>query len=88
MDVSVNRPHEEFDVVIFRAHEFFLVECKWENKPIDAPAIRDFFAKLEWRDGVMGIIVSMSGFTSASQMDVRDRIRRRVILLFGPEDVN
>jgi hypothetical protein len=88
VDVSVKTPNEEFDVVIFRAHEFFLVECKWENKPIEAHVIRDFFAKLELRDGVMGIIVSMSGFTSGSQDDVRDRMGRRIILLFGPEDVN
>jgi hypothetical protein len=87
VDVSVKTSNEEFDVVIYRTHEFYLIECKWENKPIEARVIRDFFAKLELRDGVMGIIISMSGFTSGSLEDVRDRMGRRVILLFGPADI-
>jgi hypothetical protein len=87
VDVSVKTSNEEFDVVIYRVHEFFLVECKWENKPIEAHVIRDFFAKLELREGVIGIIVSMSGFTAGSLEEVRDRMGRRAILLFGPEDI-
>lgn len=88
VEVSTKTSNEEIDVVLYRAHEFFLVECKWERKPIETLVIRDFFAKLDLREGVKGIIVSMSGFTNGSLEDVKDRMGKRVILLFGPNDVN
>lgn len=88
VEVSAKTSNEEFDVVLYRDHEFFLVECKWEGKPIETLVIRDFFAKLDLREGVKGIIVSMSGFTSGSLEDVKDRMGKRIILLFGPNDVN
>ena len=87
VEISAKTSNEELDVVLYKEHEFFLVECKWENKPIETHVIRNFFAKLDLREGVKGMIISMSGFTAGALDDVRDRMGRRVILLFGPEDI-
>jgi Mn-dependent DtxR family transcriptional regulator len=75
--------HEEMDVVIHKAREYFLVESKWEKDPIEAPVVRELHGKLSNRIGVQGIIVSMSGFTSGATEQAEDFASSKVILFFG-----
>ena len=79
--------HEEMDVVIHKAREYFLIECKWERDPIEASIVRELHGKLSNRIGVQGIIVSMSGFTSGAVEQAEAFASSRVILFFGKEDV-
>lgn len=79
--------HEEMDVVIHKAREYFLIESKWEKDPIEAGVVRELHGKLSNRIGVQGIIVSMSGFTSGAVEQAESFASSRVILFFGKEDV-
>jgi Restriction endonuclease len=78
--------NEEMDVVLHRNHTYYVVECKWESKPIGAPVIRELFGKLSNRTEVWGIAVSMSGFTAGAIKQVQDYTAQATILLFGPAD--
>lgn len=80
-------PHEEMDVVVHKEREYYLVECKWEKDHIEAPVVRELFGKLNNREGVQGMIVSMSGYTSGAIQQAEEYANSRVILFFGPEDV-
>ena len=79
--------HEEMDVVIHKARDYFLIESKWEKDPIEAPIVRELYGKLSNRDGVQGIIVSMSGFSSGAVEQAQDYAGSRKILFFGKEDI-
>lgn len=87
-ETSTKTSNEEIDVILYRERDFFLVECKWKNKPIEAPVVREFYGKLDTREGMRGIIVSMSGFTKGAIEAVKDHMGKKVILLFGPKDIN
>jgi hypothetical protein len=79
--------HEEMDVVIHKAREYFLIESKWEKDPIEASIVRELHGKLSNRIGVQGIMVSMSGFTSGAVDQAEDYASSRIILFFGKEDI-
>lgn len=84
---GVRTSNEEMDVMIHRGREYFMVECKWEKDPVDAPVVREFYGKLNKRIAVQGIIVSMAGFTSGAVKEAEDLLHDKVILFFGPSDV-
>jgi predicted transcriptional regulator len=84
---SIRTSHEEMDVIIYRDREYYLVECKWVNDPVEASVVRELKGKLDNRVDVRGIVVSMSSFTAGAVEQVADYVNQRVILLFGPEDV-
>lgn len=86
-DEGVRTSHEEMDVVVHKEREYYLIECKWENAPIEASVIRELHGKLSNRADVRGLVVSMSGFTKGSISQVMDYVSSRVILLFGAEDL-
>ena len=37
---------EEMDVMIHKGREFYLIECKWEKRPVQANVIRELYGKL------------------------------------------
>src|SRR5207248_1890542 len=84
---SARTSHEEMDVIIYRDHEYYLVECKWVNDPVEATVVRELKGKLDNRVDVRGIVVSMSGFTAGAVDQAAEYAGQRVIILFGPEDV-
>jgi len=84
---GIRTTHEEMDVIIYQGREYYLIECKWEKDPIEASVIREIYGKLGNRVGMEGIVVSMSGFTRGAVGQVDDYKNKRVILLFGPNDV-
>jgi hypothetical protein len=84
---GVRTSHEEMDVFISREREYYLAECKWEQRPVGVRVIRELFGKLGNRTDTKGIVVSMSGFSGTVAKQVQDFANQRVILLFGPVDV-
>ena len=80
--------NEEIDVVLFRDREYYLIECKWEKEPTENSDILKFSGNLINRADVRGIFVSMSGFSKGSEKQIHDFANIRIILLFGPEDIN
>lgn len=84
---SVKTDYEEVDIIINKNREFYLVECKWENKSIQPIAINHLLSKLNKRADTNGIVISMSGFTSGAVQNVGDSTNQKLILLFGKEDI-
>lgn len=84
---NVTTSYEQIDVVIRRNLEVFLIECKWEKKPVEADAVDKLFGKLSRRAGTYGILMSMSGFTKGSDDCVKDFTNQKIILLFGKTDI-
>ncbi len=85
-EVSVRTSHEEMDVVFTKGREYYLVECKWESDPVEAPVVRELFGKLSNRVGVVGAIFSMSGFTRGAIEQAKEYASRKIIIFFGPGD--
>lgn len=86
-DQGVLTTHEELDLVFNKGRDYYLVECKWEKNKIQAKVVRDVYGKLENRDQINGIVVSMSGFSSGCRQQVKDYANKKIILLFGEKDV-
>ncbi len=84
VDVSVNAPGEEIDVVMSREDSFYLVECKWWNEPIGTEHIRSFEGKLGDRLGVQGVFVSMSGFTKEARARAERTTGQTPMIFVGP----
>lgn len=87
VEESVRTISEEMDIIIHKGREYYLIECKWEKDPVQASVIREFYGKIENRIGVEGLIVSMSGFTEGAVDQVKSYANKRIILLFGPKDI-
>ena len=65
-----------------------LIECRWEAEPLQPKVIRDILGKLRKRPaGVVGMYVSMSGFTQGAVTEAEDAARDRTIVLIAREDV-
>jgi hypothetical protein len=79
--------NEEIDIILHKDNSYYLIECKWEKKPIETKVIRDLFGKLSHRTEVKGIVVSMSGFTAGALEAAHDFRGQATLLLFGPEDI-
>lgn len=85
---NIVTPGEELDVVIVKDHAYYLVECKWYSKPIEAKYIREFYGKLANRTGFRGLFVSMSGFTNGAIDQVKTYINQHPICCLGLLDVD
>lgn len=75
-------------MIVSRGRDFYLVECNWKKDPVGAAVIRELHGKLSNRVGVHGVCVSMSGFTCGTVEQVAKFANQKIILLFGPIDVN
>ncbi|HKX30793.1 MAG TPA: hypothetical protein VJ302_24090 [Blastocatellia bacterium] len=54
---------------------------------MDRGIIRELHGKLMNRDGIRGIVFSLSGFSKGVVTQVQDYANSRAILLFGKEDI-
>jgi hypothetical protein len=81
-------PGEQVDVLVHRPFRA-LIECRWRGEPTGVDAISLLGGKLrrERPPIVIGIHVSMSGFTSEACDEVRREASERTILLFDRADV-
>src|SRR5262245_19116187 len=60
---GIARPRQT-DLMATNGRETYLIETKWESKPIDIDAIDSLRSRLSRTHGnVIGIIISVSGFT-------------------------
>lgn len=84
---NVRTPSEEIDLVLHRGREYFLVECKWKGRPVEAKIIREFYGKLANRVDIRGLFISMSGFTRGAVIETERYASSRIILLFGGRDM-
>lgn len=77
------RSRGEIDVrfVLASGHRFIL-EAKWQQQPADTGTVSKLQKRVRQRlAGTMGIVVSMSGFSSEAVADVKDGERLEVLLL-------
>lgn len=84
---SIKTTYEEVDIIINKSREYYLIECKWENKPIQPIAVNHLLSKLDKRADTNGIVMSMSGFTSGAVKDAEDSLYKKLVLLFGKKDI-
>lgn len=84
---NVQTSFEQMDAVIHKEREFYLMECKWEKKPIESAVVNELFGKLSKRTLTNGILFSMSGFTSGVDKNVESLTGSKAILLFGEKDL-
>lgn len=84
---SVKTSYEEIDIIINKNREYYLIECKWEKEPVEPIAINHLLSKLDKRADTNGIVMSMSGFTSGAIKDAEDSLYKKLVLLFGKDDV-
>lgn len=67
------RPRQT-DVFASRTTETYLVECKWQTDKADIEDLDSLRARLRRTDrSVVGLLVSMSGFTGTRVQDVGER---------------
>jgi hypothetical protein len=65
--------------------DFFLLEAKWENKPIGAREIRSFKEQVESKlDNTLGLFISVNGFTDEGIIAVQ-KSRPNLILMSGED---
>lgn len=80
------RPRDT-DILASREHDY-LVECKWTKRPADVDALDSLRARLRRTSGhVIGVFVSMSGFTQGA-VDLVDAERDRLILMIDGAEVD
>ena len=88
VETNAKTSNEEFDVVISREREHYLIECKWQADPLEDGAVSKLFGRLARRQGVSGgLIVSMSGFSKGALAGAVTDSTSKQILFFGRGDV-
>lgn len=83
-----HREGEQVDLFVHRPIRA-LVECRWYAEPVDRLAVSELIGKLT-RDRpaiVLGIYVSMSGFTGPARTEAREHARDRAVVLLDRADV-
>jgi Restriction endonuclease len=84
-----HRPGEQVDLFVHRPFRA-LVECRWTTEPVDAPAITLLIGKLT-RDRpalVVGLYVSMTGYTDQALPEALQHARDRAVILIDGDDVH
>ena len=76
----------QVDLLATRGDEVYLIETKWQLDPADIDDVDALFTRLEpVPPGVVGLLVSFSGFTPSVIDRVREKSRRPVLLVSGVE---
>jgi hypothetical protein len=79
------RPRQT-DVFVSRTTETYLVECKWRSDKADIDDIDSLRARLRRTDrSVVGLLVSVPGFTGTAMKDVGDNRWQPILLITGEE---
>ena len=87
VEESVRTPGEEIDVIISKGMEHWLLECKYQKRPVGSSEISKFLTKLRARAGVNGIFLSMSGFTKDAVSTAEREIHQKIIVLLDRKDI-
>lgn len=76
----------QVDLLVTRGDEVYLIETKWQQDPADIDDVDALFTRLEpVPPGVVGLLVSFSGFTQSVINRVKEKSRRPVLLVSGVE---
>jgi hypothetical protein len=72
----------EIDVAFELAGKHFILEAKWEEKPIDTGPIAKLQKRLRQRlGGTLGIFISINGYTKDALKDLKDGEQLMVVCL-------
>jgi hypothetical protein len=56
-------PGEEVDLTFVLDGQHYLMECKWEQRPVGLPVLERFATKVRRKaEGTFGVVLSMSGY--------------------------
>lgn len=79
--VNVQNDWEQLDFTVWLGNTFCVGEARWVKDPVDTKQVRDFFGKIMDRPPfVIGILVSISGFTSPALDWIESHTHDRTIL--------
>lgn len=78
---------EQIDGVVEFSGHIYLVEVKWYNKPLDVADVAPHLVRLYSRDGVRGIYISASGYTSGAVESCRTALTQKVVVLSTLEEL-
>lgn len=87
VEISVKTSYEEMDIFISEDDKHYLIEAKWKGNAIGPTDLYPLEAKINKREGVRGVFMSMSGFTPGPSEAVEDITSRNLVFLFGPRDI-
>ncbi|MBN3933016.1 restriction endonuclease [Streptomyces verrucosisporus] len=87
-NASVAKPRQT-DLVARYGDTWYLIEAKWHNEPADINVFDSVRSRMERAasSAVIGVIISVNGFTDSAVEDLRVRRDRGPILLFGEEEL-
>ena len=72
---------EQIDFTFWLGNLFVVAEARWLSRPVDSPQVRDFFGKLLDRPPfVIGLLISVSGFTDPSLKWLSNQSGNRTVL--------
>jgi len=76
----------QVDLLATRGEEVYLIETKWQQDPADIDDVDALFTRLEpVPPGVVGLLVSFSGFSQSVIDKVKEKSSRPVLLVSGVE---
>ena len=82
-DPATSRPRQT-DLLVTDGGDSYLVETKWTRKRADIGDVDELFTRLdETPDAVVGVFVSVSGFSRRAQERVSARRTRPMLLIDG-----
>lgn len=74
------------DLLAVKLDDRYLIECKWQNKPATIEDVDALRARLSrTRPDIVGVLISMEGFTNTATDDVQARRHQPILLLSGSE---
>ncbi|AEN08004.1 MULTISPECIES: restriction endonuclease [unclassified Streptomyces] len=87
-NASVAKPRQT-DLVARYGDTWYLIEAKWHNEPADINVFDAVRSRMERAasSAVIGVIISVNGFTDSAVDDLRARRDRGTILLLGEEEL-
>ncbi|MGP3953489.1 restriction endonuclease [Streptomyces sp. 7N604] len=87
-NASVAKPRQT-DLVARYGDTWYLIEAKWHNEPADINVFDSVRSRMERAasSAVIGVIISVNGFTDSAVEDLRVRRDRGPILLFGEDEL-
>ncbi|MFJ8785757.1 hypothetical protein [Streptomyces sp. NPDC102476] len=87
-NAAVAKPRQT-DLVARYGDTWYLIEAKWHNEPADIDVFDSVRSRMERAasSSVIGVIISVNGFTGSAVEDLRVRRDRGPILLFGEDEL-
>jgi hypothetical protein len=87
-NAAVAKPRQT-DLVARYGDIWYLIEAKWHNEPADINVFDSVRSRMERAapSTVIGVIISVNGFTDSAVEDLRLRRDRGPILLFGEDEL-